>query len=128
MAVNNNVRLIGHVGQSPEVKSFDNGSKVANFSIAISKVYKDKDGNRQDSTQWFNLVAWRKLAEIVESYVKKGSHVAVEGELATRSWDDAEGNKKYATEVILNGLTILDKKQSPEVASVDDTNEEKVPF
>tara|TARA_Y100000589_G_scaffold300578_1_gene310818 strand:+ start:452 stop:841 length:390 start_codon:yes stop_codon:yes gene_type:complete len=117
MAVNNSVKLIGHVGKDPEVKTLDNGTKVANFSIAISKSFKDKDGNKQEKTQWFNLVAWRKLAEIVESYIKKGSHLAVEGELTNSAWDDKDGGKKYATEVLLSGILMLDKKAVADASS-----------
>ena len=129
MAVNNSVKLIGHVGKDPEVKTLDNGTKVANFSIAISKSFKDKDGNKQENTQWFNLVAWRKLAEIVESYIKKGSHLAVEGELTNSSWDDKDGGKKYATEVLLSGILMLDKKAVVDASSrVSDDQEGGVPF
>ena len=129
MAVNNNVKLIGHVGKDPEVKTLDNGTKVANFSIAISKSFKDKDGNKQEKTQWFNLVAWRKLAEIVESYIKKGSHLAVEGELTNSAWDDKDGGKKYATEVLLSGILMLDKKAVVDASSrVSEGQEGGVPF
>ena len=128
MSVNNHVKLIGHVGKDPEVKTLENGTKVANFSIAVTKSFKDKDGNKQENTQWFNLVAWRKLAEIIESYVKKGSHLAVEGELSSRSWDDKDGGKRYSTEVLLSGMLMLDKKAAIETAGTNSNNAEQVPF
>jgi len=110
MAGVNKVILVGNLGKDPEVRHLENGAAVANFSIATSESYKDKNGNRQEQTEWHNIVLWRKLAEIAEKYVKKGSLVFIEGRLRTRSWDDKDGNKRYTTEVIASSMQMLDKK------------------
>ena len=104
----NKVILLGNVGKDPEFKALPSGQPVVNFSIATSDRYKDQQGNYQDRTEWHNLVAYGKLAEIVRDYVKKGSKLYVEGRLTTRSWDDRETNKKvYRTEVVLSDLSLL---------------------
>jgi len=106
----NKVILIGHLGNDPEVKDLESGTKVANFSLATNDYYKDPQGERVENTQWHNLVAWNKTAEILEKYVKKGQEVAIEGKLTNRSYDDKEGNKRYVTEVVVNELVLLGKK------------------
>ena len=107
----NKVILVGNLGKDPEVRSFPNGGRVANFSIATSERYKDKGGEWQDRTEWHNLVAYAKLAEIVRDYVKKGSKLYIEGKIQTRSWDDkTSGEKKYRTEVLVNELVLLSGK------------------
>jgi single-strand DNA-binding protein len=96
----NKVILIGNVGKDPEVKYTPSGTPVAKFSLATNERYKDKDGNWQDRTEWHNLLAWQRTAEIVGEYVKKGSKVYIEGSLRTSSWDDkSTGEKKYRTEI-----------------------------
>ena len=110
MAGVNKVILIGNLGKDPEVRHLENGTAVANFPIATSESYKDKEGNRIDQTEWHNVVAWRKLAEIAESYLKKGSQIYLEGKLRTRSWDDQQGNNKYTTEVVADTFTMLGKR------------------
>ena len=92
----NKVILIGNLGQDPEVRSTASGSMVANLSIATSDSYTDRDGNRQDRTEWHRVVVWNKLAELAQRYLSKGRKVFVEGRLQTRSWDDPQsGQKKY---------------------------------
>jgi len=91
MAGVNKVILVGNLGKDPEIRHLENGTAVANFTIATSESYKDKGGNRVDQTEWHNIVVWRKLAEIAESYLKKGSQIYLEGKLRTRSWEDQQG-------------------------------------
>lgn len=110
-ALRNRVQLIGNLGNDPEVKEFAKGKKVARFSIATSDSYKDKDGNWVKETQWHNLVAWNKTAEIVEKHLGKGLEVVVEGKLTTRNWEDKDGVKRYMTEVIVNELLLVGNKQ-----------------
>src|SRR5437660_11566759 len=104
----NKVILVGNLGKDPEVKYTPSGAAVAKFSIATSYRYKDKNEQWQDQTEWHNVVAWARLAEIAGEYLKKGSKVYVEGRLQTRSWDDKNTNqKKYMTEVVANDLVLL---------------------
>ncbi len=104
----NKVILLGNVGKDPEIKVLPSGQPVANFSIATSERYKDQQGNWQDRTEWHNITAYGKLAEIVRDYVKKGNKLSVEGRLTTRSWDDKETNKKvYRTEIVVGDLSLL---------------------
>lgn len=111
MAGVNKVILVGNLGKDPEVRHLENGTAVANFPIATSESYKDREGNRVDQTEWHNVVVWRKLAEIAESYLKKGSQIYLEGKLRTRSWDDPQGNKRYTTEVVADTFTMLGKRE-----------------
>jgi single-strand DNA-binding protein len=111
MAGVNKVILVGNLGKDPEIRHLENGTAVANFTIATSESYKDKEGNRIDQTEWHNIVVWRKLAEIAESYLKKGSQVYLEGKLRTRSWEDQQGNKRFTTEVVADTFTMLGKKE-----------------
>jgi single-strand DNA-binding protein len=104
----NKVILLGNVGKDPEIRSTQGGMIVATFSIATADRQKDQQGNWQDKTEWHNLVAFQRTAEIVRDYVKKGHKLYVEGKLTTRSWDDKEsGQKKYKTEIIVNDLSLL---------------------
>ena len=104
----NKVILIGNLGKDPEIKYTSSGMAVAKFSLATNERYKDKDGQWQDRTEWHNIVAWQRLAEIVGEYVKKGSKLYLEGRIQTSSWDDKEtGQKKYRTEIIANDLVLL---------------------
>lgn len=107
----NKVQLIGRLGTDPETKRFEDGNMVTNFALATNESYKDKTGNLVESTDWHNIVIWRKLAEIADTYLKKGSQVYLEGKLKTRSYDDKDGNKRYVTEVLADNLIMLDKKQ-----------------
>ena len=104
----NKVTLLGNVGKDPEFKATAGGLTVANFALATSDRTKDKDGNWQERTEWHNLVAFQRTAEIVRDYVKKGSKLYVEGKIQTRSWDDkTSGEKKYRTEIIVNDISLL---------------------
>jgi single-strand DNA-binding protein len=104
----NKVILIGNLGKDPEMKFTQAGMPVAKFSIATNERFKDKDGNWQDRTEWHNVVAFQKLAEIIGQYLKKGGKCYIEGSLRTGSWDDKEtGKKMYKTEIIANDLVLL---------------------
>ncbi|MGC1871650.1 MAG: single-stranded DNA-binding protein [Acidobacteriaceae bacterium] len=104
----NKVILLGNVGKDPEIKATASGTVVATFSIATSERFKDKTGNWQDRTEWHNLVAYQRTAEIIRDYVKKGNKLYVEGRLQTSSWDDkTTGQKKYKTEIIVSDLSLL---------------------
>jgi single-strand DNA-binding protein len=104
----NKVILLGNVGKDPELKAAATGTVVATFSIATSDRFKDKEGTWQDRTEWHNLVAFGKVAEIIRDYVKKGSKLYVEGSLRTQSWDDkTSGQKRYKTEIVVNDLSLL---------------------
>jgi single-strand DNA-binding protein len=107
----NKVTLIGNLGKDPEVRHLDNGKVVANFSIATSESYKNKQGEKVTNTEWHNIVAWSPVAEIIERWVKKGSKIALVGKLTTRSWDK-DGQTKYTTEVVLNELEMLSSNES----------------
>jgi len=111
-ALKNKVQLIGNLGNAPEIKTLDGGKKMARFSIATNESYRNAKGEKVTETQWHNLVAWGKVAEIVEKYLNKGSEVAIEGKLTNRSYNDKEGNKKYITEVQVNELLMLGEKAS----------------
>jgi single stranded DNA-binding protein (ssb) len=106
----NKIILIGNLGQDPELRYTSSGVAVASFSMATSESWKDQDGNVQEKTQWHKLVAWRKLAEIVGEYLKKGSKVYVEGRIQYRSYDDKNGVKRDITEIVVDQLLMLDSK------------------
>ncbi len=108
-AIKNKVQLIGNLGQDPEIVTLENGTKLAKFSIATNENYKNKEGEKVTETQWHNVVAWGKTAEIVENYLAKGKEVAVEGKLMHRSYETKEGEKRYVTEVRCNELLMLGK-------------------
>ncbi len=114
----NKVILIGNLGKDPEIRTFGNGGKVANFSVATSESWRDKQsGEKKEKTEWTNVAIFNDgLVGIVEKYVKKGSKVYVEGKLQTRKWQDRDGNDRYTTEVVLQGyggqLTLLDSRNS----------------
>lgn len=106
----NKVILIGNLGKDPELRYTSGGVAVATFSIATNESWKDPDGNLQERTQWHNIVAWRKLAEICGEYLKKGGKVYVEGRLQHRNYDDKNGVKRYVTEVVLDEMVMLDSR------------------
>jgi single-strand DNA-binding protein len=97
----NKVILVCRVGETPTIKEFDNGNKVANFSAATSEKYTKKDGEKVENVEWHRVAVFGKLAEIVEKYVKKGQQLYIEGKIKTRSYDDKDGNKRYTTEIVL---------------------------
>jgi len=104
----NKVILVGNLGKDPEIKYTPSGTPVAKFSLATNERYKDKAGEWQDRTEWHNIVAWQRLAEIVGEYVKKGSKLYIEGRLQTSSWEDKQsGEKKYRTEIVAQDLVLL---------------------
>ena len=109
-ALRNKVQLIGRLGQDPEIMSFEDGNKMAKFSIATDDSYKDKNGEKVERTQWHNVVVRGGLVNIVENYVTKGKEIAIEGKLTHRSYDDKDGNKRYTTEVVCNELLLLGGK------------------
>lgn len=109
-ALKNKVQLIGNLGNAPEVKTLESGKKMARFSVATNENYRNAKGEKVTETQWHNLVAWGKVAEIVEKFLTKGKEVAIEGKLISRSYNDKEGNKKYITEVQVTELLLLGVK------------------
>jgi len=111
-ALKNKVQLIGNLGNKPEIRTLDGGKKMARFSVATNETYRNAKGEKITETQWHNLVAWGKVAEIAEKYLDKGSEVAIEGKLTNRSYQDKEGNKKYITEVQVNEVLMLGEKIS----------------
>ncbi len=106
----NKVQLIGNLGNKPEIITLESGKKLAKFSIATNENYKNAQGEKVTNTEWHNLVAWGKTAEIAENYLEKGKEIAIEGKLTTRSYDDKDGNKRYITEVVVSELLLLGTK------------------
>ncbi len=136
----NKALIIGNLGQDPEIKYTQSGSPVANLSVATSERWKDKNtGEQKEQTEWHRVVVFGRLAEIAEQYLKKGSKVFIEGKIQTRDWEDADGNKKYTTEVVAREMTMLDSRASSgsNAPSSDDSDkgdpkdnkfEEDIPF
>jgi single-strand DNA-binding protein len=115
----NRVMLIGNLGKDPELRYTTSGVAVATFSLATNESWKDQEGNAQERTEWHNIVAWKKLAEICGEWLKKGKKVYIEGRIQTRSYDDKNtGTKKYITEIVADNMIMLDSKGSSEGASV----------
>jgi len=110
-ALRNKVQLIGNLGGNPEVKTFDKGKKLAKMSIATNESYRNSQGELIKETQWHNLIAWGKTAEIIEKHLKKGSEVAVEGKLINRNYTDKDGIKRYITEIEVNEFLMLGSKE-----------------
>jgi len=108
----NKVILIGHLGKDPEVRYMPNGEAVANVTLATSETWKDKGGEKQEKTEWHNIVFFRRLAEIVGEYLKKGSQIYVEGKITTEKWQDKEGKDRYTTKIIANEMKMLGGKSS----------------
>jgi len=106
----NKVQLIGNLGNNPEVITLDSGKKLAKFSIATNDSYTNSKGEKVTDTQWHNIIAWNKTAEMVEKYLVKGKEIAVEGKLTSRSYDDKDGVKKYITEIVCNEILFLGSK------------------
>ena len=109
-ALKNKVQLIGNLGNAPEIKTTTGGKKMARFNIATDEVYRNAKGDKVKETTWHNIVAWGKIAGIVEKYLNKGSEIAIEGKLISRSYTDKDGIKKYITEVQVNELLMLGSK------------------
>lgn len=106
----NKVMLIGNLGKDPDMQFLEGNIAVAKFSLATTEMYKDKSGKLVSQTEWHTIVLWRGLAELAQKYLHRGSLVYIEGRLKTRSWEDKEGNKKFATEIVGDNLIMLDKK------------------
>lgn len=117
----NKVIILGRLGKDPETKYMTNGEAVTNFSIATSENWKDKSGAKQERVEWHNITAYRKLAEIIAEYVKKGSLIYIEGKLQTRKWQDKDGKDRYTTEIIADQMQMLggktDQQDKPEPAA-----------
>lgn len=111
-SLRNKVQLIGNLGKQPEIKTTESGKKLVKFSLATNEIYTNVKGEKVKETQWHNLVAWGKLADIVEKYLNKGSEVAIDGKLVSNDYTDKEGNKRYNTEVQVNELLMLGGKNS----------------
>jgi len=105
----NKVMLIGRLGRDPEIRYTNSGAAVGNFSIATTDNWKDKSGNRQERTEWHNVVAWGRLADFAQNYLKKGKLIYVEGRLQTRDWTDNQNVKHYRTEIVANTINFMEK-------------------
>ena len=117
MAGVNKVILIGNLGKDPEVRYMPSGGAVSNTSLATSETWKDKNGEKQERTEWHNIVFFEKLAEIAANYLRKGSKIYVEGKLQTKKWQDKEGNDRYTTQVVVQTMQMLDGKKHDEGGS-----------
>ena len=111
MAGVNKVILVGNLGKDPEIRHLDNGVAVANFSLATTESYTNKQGERVNQTEWHNVVLWRGLADIAEKYLKKGNSVYIEGKIVTRKWEDKDSNTRYSTDIVADKMTMLGSKQ-----------------
>jgi single-strand DNA-binding protein len=112
-ALRNKVQLIGNLGADPEIKTLESGTKMARFNMATNEAYRNSKGEKVTDTQWHQVVAWGKSAELAEKYLFKGSEVAIEGKLVNRVYSTKEGDKKYITEVQLNEMLLLGEKHRP---------------
>jgi len=123
----NRVLLIGNLGSDPEVRYTPSGKAVASFNLATAEKWTDKDGQKQERTEWHKIIAWGKLGEICGEYLRKGSQVYVEGKLQTRSWEDKEGNKRYTTEINAEKMLMLGSRAKTEnVKAKDSPGEEPI--
>ncbi|MEP6675689.1 MAG: single-stranded DNA-binding protein [Ferruginibacter sp.] len=116
----NRVMLIGNLGKDPDMQFLEGNIGVAKFSLATTETYKDRSGKLISQTEWHTVVLWRGLAELAQKYLHKGSLVYIEGRLKTRSWEDKEGNKKFATEIVGDNLIMLDKRGEGHAANVSE--------
>ncbi len=117
----NKVILVGNVGRDPEVRYLDNGIVIAKFPIATSETYTNKSGEKVTNTEWHNIVLWRKLAEVADKYIKKGSSLYIEGKIRSRSYEDKDGIKRYITEIIADNMQMLGKRQDDRQAESSNT-------
>lgn len=115
----NKVNLLGRIGADPETKHFEGGTTKTTFSLATSEKYKDKQGNKQEITDWHNIVVWGKLAEIAQQYLKKGHLIDLTGKIRQRSWEDGEGNKKYITEILCDNFIMLPSGEKREPNNIN---------
>ncbi len=134
MAGLNKVMVIGNLGADPEMRYTADGTALTSFNVAVNRNYTTPDGERREETEWFSVVAWRKLAEQCSQFLQKGRRVYVEGRLRTRSWDAPDGQKRYRTEVVADRVLFLDRPggaplpEEPEAASTVPSEPEEVPF
>jgi len=134
MASVNKVIVLGNLGKDPDLRHLPNGDAVCNFSLATTESWKDKEGNKQDKTEWHNVVIFRKLAEVAGEYLKKGRPVYIEGRLQTRKWQDKEGKDRYTTEIVADQMQMLGSRdEAKEVAKTStpanfDDMESNIPF
>lgn len=132
----NRVTLIGHLGKDPETRYMQNGDAVTNITLATSDTWKDKNGDKQEKTEWHRITLYRKLAEIAGKYLHKGSNIYLEGRLETKKFTDKNGIEKYVTDIIANNFKMLDKKQSDQQPTqqgksetgFDDIDDDLIPF
>jgi single-strand DNA-binding protein len=110
-ALRNKVQLIGNLGNAPEVKTLDDGKKIARFSMATNEIFRDRAGRKETETTWHNVVAWGKIAELAERYLTKGKEIAIEGKLVNRTYNDKDGIKRYVTEIVANELLLIGEKE-----------------
>ncbi|HAH55803.1 MAG TPA: single-stranded DNA-binding protein [Flavobacterium sp.] len=108
-ALKNTVQLIGHVGQEPEIKTFDGGKKVANITMATNEVYYKDNGDKVEKTEWHKVKAWGKVADIIEKYVTKGKEICIEGKITYSDYLDKNGEKRFVTEIVANDILLLGK-------------------
>ena len=126
----NKVQLIGHLGTDVEIKKFDSGNVKASFRMATTEVYKDAQGNKKEDTQWHNIIAWGKLAEILEKYTSKGSELMIEGKIVYRNYETKESEKRYITEIEVRDLRLMGspKAQSESQVVVAEKVNDGLPF
>jgi len=124
----NSVRLMGHVGATPEVKSFDNGNKVANLRLATNEKQKNAKGETVDITHWHNLVFWGKSAELIEKYIGKGERIAIEGTLANRYYETKTGEKRQITEVRVDSFEFVGRKSQANSPAIEASVADDLPF
>ena len=131
MAAINKVLLIGNVGKDPEIKTLEGGNKYANITLATSFTYTDRNGQKREETEWHSVVTYGKLSDVVEKFVRKGSLLFIDGRLHTRSWDE-NGKTRYRTEVIANGIQMLNRVDAPVQQSQPQTQQpeefDDIPF
>ena len=128
----NKVILVGRIGRNPEIKYLQSGAPVANFSLATSETWKDKSGAKQERTEWINVIAWNRLAEICGEYVTKGMTVFIEGKLQTRSWEDKNGGKRQTTEIVAETIKMLGggkpKESNQDSGGTPPAEDQDIPF
>jgi len=131
MAGVNKVILVGNLGRDPEVRYTKNGQAVATFSLATTEKWKNREGEREDKTEWHRIVAWGKLGEICGEYLSKGKQVYIEGRLQTRQWEDNDGYKRSTTEIVAGNMVMLGAQsggQSPGASEEDSEDQDDIPF
>src|SRR4030042_4867041 len=129
MASVNKVILVGHLGADPEVRYTPSGRAVANFSLATTERFTNKEGEKEERTEWDKIVGWARLGEICGEYLTKGSQVYIEGRIQTRSWEDRDGNKRYTTEIVAQAMQMLGgSKKGGVVASAEESHPSEEPI